>query len=138
MGRGVLTMRGGNNGFTLVEVVIALAIMAVSLIATAPMFVYAARENAGGGDRGMVGVLAVERMEQLRGQYFYVLNNGGSLDSNVSGYSDSSNPDFDVRWVISDKSGAPAGLKVIVVRALANRAVFGQPKQVTMATTRGE
>jgi prepilin-type N-terminal cleavage/methylation domain-containing protein len=131
-------MRGASRGFTLLEVVLALAIMAVGLIATAPLFVLAARENAGGGDLGTVGSLAVERLEQLRGLHFYSLANGGSLDSNVAGYSDTSNPDFDVRWVIADSPSPPAGMKVIVVRALARYDVIGRPKEVTMVTVRGE
>ena len=122
----------------MVEVVVALAIMAVGLIATAPMFVIAAKENAVGGDLGTVGALAVERMEQMRSQYFYALQNGGSLDSNVGGYSDTSDPDFDVRWLVADKPGAPAGMKLVVVRAVANRTVIGQPKRVTLVSLRGE
>jgi prepilin-type N-terminal cleavage/methylation domain-containing protein len=127
-----------SEGFTLLEVVMALAIMAIGLIATAPLFVIAAKENAGGGDRGTVGVLAVERLEQLRGLHYYSLTNGGSLDASVAGYSDTSNPGFEVRWLITDNPGAPAGLKRIVVRALADHQVMGRPKEVTVVSLRGE
>jgi len=127
-----------SRGFTLLEVVVALAIMAIGLIATAPLFVIAAKENAGGGDRGTVGVLAVERMEQLRGLHYYSLDNGGSLATSAAGYSDTSNPGFEVRWLITDSPNPPAGMKVIVVRALAGRQVMGRPKEVTMVSLRGE
>lgn len=130
-------MRGESDGFTLIEVAIALVILAVGLIATAPLFVYAAKENAGGGDMGTVGVLAVRQTERLRGSSFSSLANGGSLDADVSGYSDLSDPDFSVRWTISD-GASPAGIKVVVVRATANHAVFGQPKSTTLVTLRGE
>jgi prepilin-type N-terminal cleavage/methylation domain-containing protein len=126
------------GGFTILEVVIALTIMAAALLAIAPMFVLSAKENAGGGDMGIVGVLAVEQMERLRALQFYSLNNGGSLTSNVAGYSDTSDPDFDVRWVISDKPAPPTDMKVVVVRAVANRQVIGRPKDVVMITTRSE
>jgi hypothetical protein len=118
--------------------VLALAIMAVGLIATAPLFVLASRQNAGGGDMGQVGALAVERTEQLRGQNFFSLENGGSLESNVVEYSDTSHPGFDVRWVVADSPNPPAGMKVVVVRSVAKRRVFGRAKQATMTTLRGQ
>jgi prepilin-type N-terminal cleavage/methylation domain-containing protein len=126
------------QGFTLVEVVIALTILAFGIIATIPMFVYAAKENAGAGDRGMVGTLAVDRMEDLRGGLYYSLGNGGSLTSNVTGYSDTSNLDYDVRWTVASNPNPPTESKVVVVRAVAKRQVIGQPKSVTIVTLRVE
>ncbi len=131
-------MRTHAQGFTLLEVVLALAIMAIGVIATAPLFVYAAKENAGGGDMGSVGALAVERLEQLRGRSYYNLENGGDLQSNVDGFSDLSDPDFDVRWIVADSPNPPAGMKVVVVRTLSNREVIGKAKEVTVATLRSE
>lgn len=138
MARRILATNRAESGFTIVEVVLALAIIAIALIATAPMFVLAAKENASGGDLGLVGSLAVERMEELRSQYIYLLPNGGGVDANVADYSDTSDPDFDVRWLITDKPGGPVGMKLIVVRAVATRQVIGKPKSVTMVTVRGE
>ena len=131
-------MRTHAQGFTLLEVVLALAIMAIGVIATAPLFVYAAKENAGGGDMGSVGALAVERLEQLRGRSYYNLENGGDLQSNVDGFSDISDPDFDVRWIVADSPNPPAGMKVVVVRTLSNREVIGKAKEVTVAKLRSE
>ncbi len=131
-------MRQKSQGFTLVEVVVGLAIMAVGLLATAPLFLYAARENAGGGDMGEVGVLAVEHMERLRGSAFGSLDDGGSLASNVTDYSDTTDPDFTVRWTIADSPNPPAGAKIIVVRAFAERTVIGRAKEVTLVTLRTE
>jgi prepilin-type N-terminal cleavage/methylation domain-containing protein len=131
-------MRVESRGFTLVEVVVALAIMAVGLIATAPLFVLASKENAGGGDLGTVGSLAVERMEQLRGLTYYSLENGGSLETNLVDYSDTTDPDFDVRWTVADNPNPPAGLKIVAVRSVAKRQVMGKPKEVTMVMVRGE
>ena len=51
-------MRSDANGFTLIEVVMALFLIAVGVIATAPLFVYAAQQNASGGDFGHVGAAA--------------------------------------------------------------------------------
>lgn len=131
-------MRNKSRGFTLVEVVVGLAIMAVGLLATAPLFLYAAKENAGGGDLGEVGVLAVERMERLRGTEYASLDLGGSLASNVTDYSDTTNPDFTVRWTIALSPNPPAGARIITVRALAQRTVIGRAKEVTLMTLRTE
>jgi len=126
------------RGFTLLEVVFALSIIAIGLIASAPMFVLASGQNAGGGDMGQVGSMAVERMEQLRGTNFFSLVNGGSLDVNVADFSDTSNPAFDVRWMVADSPGPTAGMKILAVRAVAKRRAMGRPKEVTLIGLRGE
>ena len=126
-----------SHGFTLVEVVLALFILAVGIIATAPLFIYAARENAVGGDLGQVGDLAVLRMERLRASDYALLTNGGDLISNVDGYSDLSNTDFTVRWIIADNPNPPASTKTITVRVVADRQVIGRQKEVTLIAVRG-
>ena len=124
------------NGFTLVEVVLALFILSVGVIATAPLFVFAAQENAVGGDLGEVGDLAVRQMELLRATDFVLLPNGGDLNSNVNGYSDLSRPGFVVRWVVADNPNPPATTKTITVRAIADRQVIGRQKEVTLIAVR--
>ncbi len=125
------------NGFTLVEVVLALFILSVGVIATAPLFIYAARENAVGGDLGQVGDLAVRHMELLRATDYVILTNGGDLNSNVDGYHDLSSPGFVVRWVIADNPNPPTSTKTITVRAIADRQVIGRRKEVTLVAVRG-
>ncbi len=125
------------DGFTLVEVVLALFLLAVGVIATAPLFVYAARENAVGGDLGVVGDLAVRHMELLRATDYAILANGGDLSSNVNGFYDDSEPGFAVRWVIADNPNPPASTKTISVRVVADRQVIGKQKEVTLIAVRG-
>ena len=125
------------DGFTLVEVVLALFILAVGIIATAPLFVYAAQENAVGGDLGEVGDLAVLHMELLRATDYVLLTNGGDLNSNVAGYHDLSRPGFAVRWVIADNPNPPASTKTITVRAISDRQIVGRQKEVTLIGVRG-
>jgi prepilin-type N-terminal cleavage/methylation domain-containing protein len=124
------------EGFTLIEVVVGLLLLAIGLIATVPMFAYAARENAVGGDLGSVGARAVQRMEILRGTSWLNLAGGGALDSDVSGYFDGSDPDVVVRWTVADNV-SPDPTKTIVVRAIAQRQVVGLPKQATLVVVRG-
>lgn len=129
-------MREASRGFTLVEVVLGLALLAVGVVVTVPLFVFAAKENAAGGDLGQVGVFAEERMEQLRAAAYGSLLSGGSLTADVDGYSDTSDPDVVVRWTVADHSN-PTG-KLVRVHAAATREIVGQAKQVTLSTLRTE
>jgi hypothetical protein len=76
----------------------------------------------------------------LRGTDWYdvSMNAGGSLTANVNGYFDNSDPDFLVRWKITDNP-TRNDTKMIVVRAIAlgQATPLGQRKQVTVATLRG-
>ena len=122
-------------GFTLVEVLLALALMFIGIVAAAPMFIFAMKETAAGADMGSVGAAAVDSMENLRSSDFYSLPAGGSLSSDVSGYSDTSNSRCTVRWQIVD-NGSPATVKTISVRAIAARQAMGNAKEVTLTTLR--
>jgi len=126
------------GGFSLVEVLVALFLIGIGVLAAAPMFVYAMQGNAVGADFGSVGAVAVERMEILRSLDYTgaALAAGGSLNASQAGYSDLSDPDFIVRWQITDNL-APAGTKTIVVRAIAVRQVVGQRKEIVLTTMRG-
>ena len=135
-----MIMRKTSAGFTLVEVMLALLLLAIGVLAAAPMFVYAMKGNAGAGDFGVVGALAVERMELLRGEDYSDLDAGGSLTANTTvggvDYFDTSNDGYVLRWTIAD--GSPiANTKTIAVRAVALRQVIGQQKEVTLTTVRG-
>jgi competence protein ComGC len=130
-------MNKQSQGFTLIEVVIALFFIFVGVIATAPMFVMAAQEVAGGGDMGTVGAAAVRQMELLRGTDYINLTPGGSLTSDVTGYTDSSNPEFVVRWTIAVNANPPAPSKIITVQATAVGKSIGSRKNVTLLTVRG-
>lgn len=130
-----MTRTGPNAGFTLVEVLLALALMFVGLIAAAPMFIFAMKETAAGADMGSVGAAAVDRMELLRSGDFYSLTAGGSLASNVGGYSDVTTAAYTVRWAIVDNA-SPATVKTISVRAIATRQAIGAQKETTLTSLR--
>ena len=88
--------RGRAEGFTLVEVLIALFLIGIGVLAAAPMFIYAMQGNAVGGDFGSVGATAVERMELLRSQDWGTLTAGGSLSTSVANYFDTSDPPIEL------------------------------------------
>lgn len=123
------------SGFTLVEVLMALFLIGIGVLAAAPMFMYAMQGNATGADLGSVGAIAVERMEQLRAADYVTLTAGGSLTANVAGYFDTSDPNYTVRWTIADNVN-PVKSKTITVRAVAVRQVVGMRKDVVLTTMR--
>jgi len=130
------TPPSGAGGFTLVEVLVALLLITIGVLAVAPMFVYAGRGTASSGDYGTVGALAVERLEQLRETHYSLLDEGGSLTSNVAGYYDTSEPGFVVRWEIEDNI-SPTLTKTITLRAMSLRSGTGPRRDVTLITLRG-
>jgi type II secretory pathway pseudopilin PulG len=119
------------HGFSLIEILVALFLLQLALLALVPMFVYASRSTMSAADMGSVGARAVERMELLRQIEFDNLTAGGSLTGDVTGFFDDSDPDFVVRWRITDNATPPT-LKTIEVRAVADRVLLGQPRQVTL------
>jgi hypothetical protein len=125
----------GAGGFSLVEVLLALFLLGLGVLAAAPMFMYAVQGNAVGADYGTVGAVAVDRMETLRSLPFHALVVGGSITTDQTGYVDLSDPDHIVRWRILN-SGTPS-VKTIVVRVIATREVVGRAKEVTLLTMRG-
>lgn len=124
-----------SGGFTLVEVLVGLFLIAIALLAAAPMFIYATRVNDNGADTGTAAALASERIELLRAEPFANLVDGGDLNSDVSGYHDATHPGFVVRWTISDATG-PGRCRRIAVRAENTGPSVGPPRGVTLETLR--
>ncbi len=125
-----------STGLTLVEVLVAMFLIAIGLLAVAPMFVHSIHGNAAGGDFGAVGALALDRMELLRGLDYLSLVPGGSLTANQAGYFDNSEPGYLVRWEIIDNT-TPPGTRIINVRAIATRVGPGPRREVTITSLRG-
>jgi prepilin-type N-terminal cleavage/methylation domain-containing protein len=133
----VTEMKGKEEGFTLVETLVALFLLAIGLLGIAPLFVLGTRGVASSADMGTVGARATERLEVLRATGFASLAAGGSLTTNVAGYYDATRPDVTVRWTVANNA-TPATLKTIVVRAVATRRVMGLQKEITVSTRRGQ
>lgn len=120
-------------GFSLPELMLAIFVVGIGVTAVAPLFVHATRRAAASADLADVGAQAVRRMEILRLQDFSTQTAGGSLTTNTAGFVDTADPEVVVRWEIVDES---ARMKLITVRALANRAVEGRQKEITLALRR--
>jgi prepilin-type N-terminal cleavage/methylation domain-containing protein len=136
---GVLKTIASERGFTLLEILVAVTLLAVVILAVAPMFMMAAERSAAGADMGLVGSLAVETMESLRAEPMVNLAAGGSLVSDTTvgatPYFDASEPGYIVRWQVTDNA-TPVGGKRLTVRALALRQVSGVPKEITLSALR--
>jgi len=132
---GLVTRRRDQRGSSLVEVLVALFLMSLALLAASPMFILATKQDAVGADMGRVGARATARLELLRSMPYSDLEPGGSLASNVTGYSDTSDPEATVRWAIVD-GGGPTGTLTIAVRAVATHAAIGRPSSVELRTLR--
>ena len=130
-------MYGDSRGFTLLETLLALFLLGLVVLWIAPMFLLVSNGNAASSDLGEVGAIAVERMEILRAERYDDLTAGGSLTSNVAGYSDVSNPGLQVRWVIVNNL-TPPSTKIITLRATALRELTGPRRDVTLSTLRGD
>jgi prepilin-type N-terminal cleavage/methylation domain-containing protein len=129
--------RTHNNsaGFSLVEVIVALFLMGLGVLAAAPMFLYAMQGNAAGADIGSAGALAVDRLEQLRAEDYAALPAGGSLAVSTVGFSDTSDPKFTIRWIIVDDSPI-SRTKAISVRVIPAGTIPGASRVVTLSTVR--
>jgi len=130
-------MRERERGFTLVEILVSIVLIGLSLLAVAPMFVYAIKSTASSADLGSAGAKAIERMEQLRATAFSSLSAGGSLTSNVTSFFDTSDPKWVVRWTVVNDATPPTK-KTITVRAQAVRKVVGLQKEAQVTTVRGK
>jgi prepilin-type N-terminal cleavage/methylation domain-containing protein len=124
-------MKTSSRGFSLIEVLVALFLLQLAILALAPLFIFASQATASSGDMGAVGAVAVEQMELLRQTDFDLLAAGGSLTSDVTGFSDTTDPDVILRWEITDDATPPT-LKTIEVRAISTQAVLGLPKEITL------
>ena len=69
-GRSGETKLSDESGFTLLEIAIALVLMAIVGLGVASVFVYAAKYNVSAGDRELAMAVAQQRIEQLRNVAF--------------------------------------------------------------------
>ncbi len=125
-----MTTKQGQSGFSLVELLVALFLLAFGLLAVAPLFVFATRDAAASADYGTAGALAVRRMEILRTIPFNSLTAGGDYTTSVTGFNETIGRTV-VRWKVEDNA-TPVTTKTITVKALSMRAPEGPAKYVQL------
>ncbi len=135
MGGRIVSAVRRENGTSLLEVLVALLLIAMGALSVAPMFVSSASANAAGADISVLTWIAAARMESLRATAFSDLVPGGSLTSSLASYSDTTDPDAIVRWEIID-GGGPTDTKTIQLIAFAETQLYGPRKIVELSTLR--
>ena len=135
MGRGVVTLIRSESGTSLLEVLVALLLIAMGALSVAPMFVSSADSNAADAGISSLTSMATARMEALRALAFQNITPGGSLTSNVTNYSDATDPDFVLRWEIID-GGGPTGTRTVRLIAFVTSQLASQPQSVELTSLR--
>ena len=129
----------GNNGYLMIEIMMAVAIFAVGFLAVGSLIVSTTRNNTTGNIVTQATMLAAEQLERLKGQDIATLIPGGPYTdlSNPNPIDDRGNPGgiYTRSWTISDPL-LNATSRGIQVRVSWNR--LGQNRTVALTTiTRG-
>ena len=113
------------RGFSLIEVLVAAAILAVGLLSLAQLLAMTVSANAAAGRTTDATVLAAQKLEDLRAEPWSALEanigeSADSLDRSGRSIDDSSGAAFRRRWFVEPWFGDPARtlvLRVIVTTA---------------------
>jgi type II secretory pathway pseudopilin PulG len=130
-------VRTGSSGFTLVEALVAMLLLALGLLAAVPLFTQAMHGADTAGALASAAAAAEDRLELLRATNYGGLPAGGSLSSDVTGYFDTPHPDVVVRWQVVDNVSPPS-TKTITVRAVQRGSGPGPARRVELVTLRGD
>ena len=107
------TAAAAERGFLYVEVLAALTILAFAVVAMAPLFLIAARENAAAGDQTLVTALAQDKAEALASQRYTTL--AGGFDDLVL-----KSLHYERTWTVADNQPYN-GMKTVTVSVRARR-----------------
>jgi prepilin-type N-terminal cleavage/methylation domain-containing protein len=127
--------RRREDGFSLLEVLVAIGLIAGALSAVAQLMAIAVRANVGAQAATVSAVLAAQKLEELRADASS-LSTGGSLQSDAAGFVDLFDADghavtgaddagvsFVRRWAVEPAAFDPARSRVLRVRVFR---VFGR------------
>ena len=107
-------MRSGDKGLTLIECLVAMVVTMIGLLAVFQLVALSVNIENFSYRSIEANNLAINKIEELK---VGSLTNGGSLTSSISGYSDTTRPDYIVRWQISDGS-AGVSTKYVTVQII--------------------
>lgn len=122
----------GCQGFTLIEFMIASAILTAGLLGMAMLLATGIQSNALGANTGQALSLAQDKIEQLRNLPAANAARalGGSLTTNLVNYYDTSGI-FTRRWSLA---AGPAGTQICTVRVFATTEDYRTRKKVELTT----
>ncbi len=129
-------MRNSGDGFSLVEVLVALFLATLVFLTTAQMVGFGIEASRAAADMTRASTLAGDRLEELTQVDYQGLTPGGSIAADIVGFSDTfdvngdGRDDYIRRWEITDLGSA----KRVRVRVISTLDVLGPRKEATYVT----
>ena len=129
-----------SDGFSLIEAMVAMTVLTIVVLGLAQVVGVGIVSDKASYDVTVATAEAAAKLEELRSSEFWALMPGGSLDSDVAGYSDNIDTntdgaaDFGRRWQIANILGG----KQLEVRVTSYLTSVGPPKSASMSTVVAE
>ena len=123
------------RGFTLVEAVVAAAIVITALASITQLVVLSRQAATAARARSTATLLAVDKIEELRGAWPTVSSPSDSLDRDIDGFCDRTGV-FTRRWSIQPLPSNPTTAVVVQVRVVAMHGV--DARLTTVRTARAD
>ena len=101
------------HGFLLAELLVALGLLAIALLAMTPLFVVAGRQNAAAGDMTFTATMAQEKAESLKSTAYASLAAGSDVVTQRKAT-------YDRAWTVATDSPHP-GMKTVTVTVTPRR-----------------
>jgi len=106
---------GGSQGFTLIEVLIAITVFAIGILAVAMMQSHSTATNATAMTISRATTIASEQIEQLKGlDYTNSYLDAGGHDPGVDAGLPPDPDGFDVQWVVNDNTPMDEVKQIVV------------------------
>jgi type II secretory pathway pseudopilin PulG len=105
------------QGFLLAELLVALGLLAIALLAMTPLFVIAGRQNAAAGDLTFAATMAQEKAESLKSTPYTSLAAGSDVVAQRRA-------SYDRAWTVAADSPHP-GMKTVTVTVTPRRTESG-------------
>ncbi len=104
--------QSSQRGMSLIEVLIAMVVTVVGIVAVATLILYGIGLQVQARDATMANALAKSKIEELS---ISVPTAGGDLDNDVTGYNDTPTTGFKRRWLVA---AGPANTLDVTVRVI--------------------
>ena len=117
------------DGFTLLEVLVSMAILSIGLLGLLGMTIHAMHSNAYSEDYIIANNLVIDKAEELRRNGYDNLTDGGPPDPD---YTDSTtHPNFTIEWTIASDPFVPDLLKTVTITVTWQRNSDSVERQIT-------
>ena len=112
-----MSPRARKEGFTVIELMVALAVLGVGIISISQLFPYGTQSQTRDRLRGSASDLAQQKMEQLREESWSAADLTDGTHPTASGETVSLQDEgtFNRRWIVSTQSGNFSDMKLVTV-----------------------